>query len=86
MPEFDPEVHTTEKADADADALYKAGEGKWGTDESGFAKVLLTSPPQHLAAINAVYGDKYSSSIAGAIENEFSGDAKDALVFYGGWP
>lgn len=85
MASFDPSVHTEEKAEEDAQLLYKAGEGKWGTDEEGFTKILLSSPPEHLAAINAVYGNKYASSIKDAIEKEFSGDAKDALTFYGAW-
>lgn len=83
MPDYDPEVHTAEMAEKDAEMLYKAGEGKWGTDENTFAKILLSSPPQHLAAIDAVYASKYSSSIKAAIDSEFSGDARDALVFYG---
>ncbi|TYZ68706.1 hypothetical protein PybrP1_005397, partial [[Pythium] brassicae (nom. inval.)] len=80
MVPFDPSVHTDEKAEHDAEALYKSGEGKWGTDEEGFTKIVLSSPPEHLAAVNAIYGSKYASSIKDAIEKEFSGDAKDALT------
>lgn len=83
MAPFDPSVHTNEKAEHDAEALYKSGEGKWGTDEEGFTKIVLSSPPEHLAAIDAIYGNKYASSIKDAVEKEFSGDAKDALTFYG---
>lgn len=82
MAPFDPSVHTNEKAEHDAEALYKSGEGKWGTDEEGFTKIVLSSPPEHLAAIDAIYGNKYASSIKDAVEKEFSGDAKDALTFY----
>lgn len=83
MAKFDPSVHTEEKAEQDAEKLYKAGEGKWGTDEEGFVKLLMASPPEHLLAIDAVYGSKYKNTIKGAIEREFSGDAKEALHFYG---
>ncbi|KAL3657261.1 hypothetical protein V7S43_017770 [Phytophthora oleae] len=34
--DFDASVHTSAKAAADADALYKAGEGRMGTDETTF--------------------------------------------------
>uniref|UniRef100_K3WZ29 Annexin n=1 Tax=Globisporangium ultimum (strain ATCC 200006 / CBS 805.95 / DAOM BR144) TaxID=431595 RepID=K3WZ29_GLOUD len=82
---YDPSVHTEEKAEEDTDNLYKAGEGKWGTDEDSFVKLLVTSPPEHLAAIDAVYRKKYNKSIKGAIDAEFSGDAKHALYFYVDW-
>ena len=31
--EFDPDYHTTDKAANDAEALYKLGQARWGTDE-----------------------------------------------------
>lgn len=79
--EYDPHVHTAAKAEADAEALYKAGEGKLGTDEESFIKVLVQAPPQHLRAINAAYEKKHGKPLAKAAEKEFRGDAEDALVF-----
>lgn len=74
--------HTAAKAEADAELLYKAGEGKWGTDEGTFIKTLLASPPKHLERINAIYEEKYSHGLVHAIKSEFSGSASDALVYF----
>ena len=71
--------------------MYEAGEGKWGTDEKSFIKIILTSPPEHLMKINEVYkSGKVSgrdaatqSDLVSAIESEFSGPESDALVFHG---
>lgn len=79
--DFNPNFHTREKAEKDADELYKAGEGKWGTNEKPFIKILVSSPPQHLRNLNVVYSKKYKSTLVQAIENEFSGEAKKALLF-----
>eukprot|EP00644_Phytophthora_capsici_P009324 jgi/Phyca11/107407/e_gw1.13.765.1 len=79
--DFDASVHTSAKAAADADALYKAGEGRMGTDETTFINILVLSPAEHVRSINSAYVSKYKTSITGAIEAEFSGDAKRALLF-----
>ncbi|KAJ0408808.1 hypothetical protein P43SY_000704 [Pythium insidiosum] len=81
MVDYSPEFHTQKKAEDDADALYKAGEGKWGTDEETFIKIVVTSPPQHLRNVNAVYTKKHNNTIIRAVEKEFGGDAKKALLF-----
>ncbi|KAG7387821.1 hypothetical protein PHYBOEH_008118 [Phytophthora boehmeriae] len=86
MAAFDPAVHTSAKAAADADALYKAGEGKWGTDEEPFIRIVVLSPPEHLRNIDAVYSKKYQykkkpTNVIKAIKGEFSGDAQTALLF-----
>lgn len=77
------EFHTKERAEADAEALYKAGQGKWGTDEETFIKILFASPPHYVELLNDVYCRKYGNAIVVAIEKEFGGDAKKALLFYG---
>lgn len=81
MVDFNPSFHTAQKAEDDADALYKAGQGKIGTDEEAFIKIVVTSPPQHLRNINAFYAKKYNYTIIKAVEKEFGGDAKKALLF-----
>ncbi|KAL7679583.1 putative annexin [Plasmopara halstedii] len=78
---YNPSLHTLEKAESDADALYKAGEGRMGTREHEFINVLVISPPQHLRAMNAIYEKKHKHNIIHAVKKEFSGDAKDALLF-----
>lgn len=83
--EFDAAVYTPAKASADADALYKAGEGKWGTDEDTFVGIVLKSPPQHLVNIDAAYAAKFKSSVLHAVKEEFSGNSCIALVYYVRW-
>ncbi|KAG3252381.1 hypothetical protein PI124_g3018 [Phytophthora idaei] len=82
MVEYKPSFHTKEKAAEDADLIYKAGEGKWGTDENGFIKVLLASPPEHLRNIDAAYQAKHEHDLVYAIESEFSGSDSAALTFF----
>jgi hypothetical protein len=79
--DFNPAVHTAGKAEEDAHALYKAGQGKIGTDEEAFIKILVQSPPQHLRNINDAYTKKHNNTIIRAIEKEFGGDAKKSLLF-----
>jgi|UniRef100_K3WZ30 hypothetical protein len=74
--------HTREKAEEDAERIYKAGEGKWGTDEGGFVKTLLASPPKHIRHIDEIYTEKYKHGLVYAIESEFSGTSAQALSFY----
>lgn len=83
MVDYKPSFHTKEKAEEDAEMLYKAGEGKWGTDENAFIKVLLASPPEHLRNIDAAYQAKHQHDLIHAIENEFSGSDCAALTYFG---
>ncbi|CAH0490726.1 unnamed protein product [Peronospora farinosa] len=82
MVDYKPSFHTKEKAAEDAELLYNAGEGKWGTDENGFIKLLLSSPPEHLRNIDAAYQAKHEHDLVYAIENEFSGSDCAALSFF----
>lgn len=79
--EFDPDFHSDEKAEADAEAFYEAGQGSWGTDESEVFKLLFTSPPEHLEAVNGKYVDKYGYTLKKAIEKEMSGTLQDATLY-----
>ncbi|RAW36461.1 hypothetical protein PC110_g7254 [Phytophthora cactorum] len=79
---YDPEIHTYEKAKADAVKLYDAGEGRWGTDETTFVRILFSSPREHLVLVNDIYKKKYVSDLEEAVRCEFSGYATEALVFY----
>lgn len=80
--EYKSSFHTKAKAEEDVEKIYKAGEGKWGTDEGAFIKTLLQSPPKHLQKIEEIYNDKYKHGLVYAIESEFSGSSATALSFY----
>ncbi|OWZ08401.1 Annexin protein [Phytophthora megakarya] len=82
MVEYKPSFHTKEKAEEDAELIYKAGEGKWGTDDKSFIKVLLASPPEHLRNIDAAYQAKHGHDLVYAIESEFSGSASASLTYF----
>ena len=62
-----------------ANKLYKAGEDKWGTDESVFQKYFTILSPQELAVVNKEYTKKTGHSLFKAIDEEFSGDANKML-------
>ena len=77
---YDPQFHTQDKAMEDAEAIYKAGQGRWGTDEKGIFKTLCASPPEHIENINKVYADKYGYTLLKALEKELSGNVKHASL------
>ena len=79
--EYDPDYHTKEKAVEDAEDFYKAGQGRWGTNENQFFKVVALAPRKHLKLINEVYADKYGYTLAKAMEKELSGKATKAAIF-----
>jgi hypothetical protein len=72
-------VSHVSEVERDADALYKAGEGKWGTDEETFTRIFCLRSSPHLAAVNKLYVDKYSKDLLKIVESEFSGDIKILL-------
>lgn len=71
------------KADKDAHSLFKAGEGSWGTDESAFQDVLMTSSPAQLVATSARYVEVSGGhDIYKAIKKEYSGVEEDCLIMF----
>ncbi|CAF2146472.1 unnamed protein product [Rotaria magnacalcarata] len=64
----------------DADALYKAGAGKIGTDEKTFNAIFAQRNYYQLRAIFEEYQKKHRKDIAKVIQSEFSGDIKDAYL------
>lgn len=62
------------KAIEQARALYAAGEGKWGTDESEFHRILMTASPAQLRAVCAEYTTLSSKDFETVLQSEFSGD------------
>ena len=60
----------------DAQALYKAGEKRWGTDESVFNQIFSTRSNAEIACINQCYMNLRGKGLDKVIDNEFSGDVK----------
>lgn len=78
---YDPQYHTEEKAQEDADLIYEKGQGKFfGTDEKQIFKILCASPPEHVANIDKAYAEKQGYTLAKAMEKELSGNVRDATV------
>jgi annexin A7/11 len=64
----------------EAELLYEAGEGTWGTDESVFIKIFSQRSPFEVACIEKHYHQKTGKYLSQVIENEFSGDVKKLLL------
>ena len=64
---------------ADAQALYSAGEGRWGTDESTFIRIFANRSPAEILMINDCYTRLRGKGLLHAIEKEFSGDIRKLL-------
>jgi hypothetical protein len=64
---------------SDAQALYRAGEGRWGTDESTFIRIFANRSPAEMAMINDCYTRLRGNGLLKAIDKEFSGDIKKLL-------
>jgi len=64
---------------SDAQALYSAGEGRWGTDESTFIRIFASRSAAEMALINDCYTRLRGKGLLKAIDNEFSGDIKKLL-------
>ena len=78
--EMDPEFHTDEKAEADCEAFYEAGAGRWGTDEKSLFKIIANSPPEHLATVNDLYVAKHERTLISALESELGGDVEKGAM------
>ena len=62
-----------------AEKLYKAGEGKIGTNEEIFYDILIKSSPNEIIAINNEYSKISKKNLIQAIDSEFSGKIKKLL-------
>lgn len=73
------EIHQ-EDAYKDAQSLLRAGELQLGTDESTFNMIMCQRNRSQLRQIFDEYEKLVGHSIETAIENEFSGTAKESLI------
>ena len=78
--DFDPEVHTEEKAEEDARLFDKAGRQKIGTDESTLFRIICSSPPDYLKMVNLKYVERVGYSLARSIDKELDGDGAKAAT------
>lgn len=69
-----------EKAKADAEAMYQAGEKKMGTNESVFTKIIVSQSYPQLRAAFAEYEKLYNHPIEDALKKEMSGDLQNAML------
>lgn len=68
-----------EQCDKIAEELYKAGEGKIGTNEEVFINYFTTLSKEELLAVCKAYHSKYSKTMLSVLHNEFSGNEKKLL-------
>lgn len=68
------------KAEEDAKILYKAGEGRWGTDESKFNNILVSRSFSQLKATFDEYSKISKYDIEDSIKREMSGDLRDGMA------
>lgn len=65
----------------DAQKLFKAGEGRSGTDEAVLIDILTARSPEHLQAVNSFYQEfKKGHTLLQAIDSETSGYFKASLL------
>ncbi|XP_037025607.1 annexin B10-like [Bradysia coprophila] len=68
-----------ELAKEQAETLYAAGEGKLGTDEDAFNRILAHGSFEHLRLVFEEYKQLSGQTIEHAIDHELAGDLKDAI-------
>ncbi|CAI2729887.1 unnamed protein product [Schistosoma spindalis] len=68
------------RARRDAEELYKAGEQRWGTDESKFIQVICHRSYAHLRLVFQHYTTLGRRDIESALKSEMSGDLLRAML------
>ncbi|OWP03222.1 hypothetical protein B2J93_2954 [Marssonina coronariae] len=70
-----------QQIDQDVLELYKATEGKLGTDELLVCSIMTQRSNAQISAIAHTYKQKYSRDLETVIKKEFSGHMEDALLY-----
>jgi len=70
-----------EEVTKDVAALYKAGEGRLGTNEDVFIEIFANRSWKHLRQVSEGYGSTHKNSLETAIKKEFGGDLEKALLW-----
>lgn len=70
-----------QRVQQDVEALYRAGQGKIGTDEIGVCGILLSRSDAHLQAIAQAFPQRHKKSLSQMVEGEFSGHMKSGLLY-----
>jgi len=68
------------RAENSAEAFYRAGEGRIGTNEHNFITLLATNSFEQLTLIDDCYRRKHQKSMEQAIKLETSGHFRDTLL------
>ena len=71
------------KAKQDAQAIYEAGEKKWGTDESRFNVLLVSRSYAQLRATFQEYAKLANKDIEDSLKSEMSGDLLQGMLAIG---
>ena len=68
----------------EAQQLYQAGQGRWGTDEGVFTRIFAQKSSMELGTIANYYQQMTGMSLYQTIEKEFSGNVRELLkaIFY----
>jgi len=74
------EANHNSNVNADIDALFKAGTGKFGTDEDTFISIINNRGVSHLQKVFEAYEARYKMPIDKVIKKEFNGPIETALL------
>ncbi|KAL7925110.1 Annexin [Trichoderma austrokoningii] len=70
-----------QQVEQDVLTIYKATQGRAGTDEIIVCSTLTNRNDNQIRAINYTYKQKFNRPLTEVIDSEFSGHMKDALLF-----
>jgi len=75
-----PGVVDPVRAASDAEAFYRAGEARLGTDERVFMNIVATNSREQLLLVDQNYRRSHPKGLEHAIKSETSGRFRDALL------